>query len=172
MGREFGYESLTAAVEQALDLGCGDVAAIRHRLMSDQLQHTVGEPIEIGALSAYERPLPTMIEYDRLLQGCRHEPSDHLCFSFESSGDFARNDLKECWQTQRLLPDRRIWMEPSANALVTASRRPLVSVRAWTIGNIPFAPQDGHKSGALSGTIALSGSDVDETNSSSRLALP
>lgn len=26
------------------------------------------EPIEIGALSAYERPLPTMIEYDRLLQ--------------------------------------------------------------------------------------------------------
>jgi hypothetical protein len=68
MGREFGYESLTAAVEQALDLGCEDVAAIRHLLMSDQLQHTVGEPIEIGALSAYERPLPTMIEYDRLLQ--------------------------------------------------------------------------------------------------------
>jgi hypothetical protein len=68
MGREFGYENLTAAVEQALDLGCEDVAAIRHLLMSDQLQHTVGEPIEIGALSAYERPLPTMIEYDRLLQ--------------------------------------------------------------------------------------------------------
>jgi hypothetical protein len=68
MGREFGYESLTAAVEQALDLGCEDVAAIRHILMSDQLQHTVGEPIEIGALSAYERPLPTMVEYDRLLQ--------------------------------------------------------------------------------------------------------
>jgi hypothetical protein len=68
MGREFGYESLTAAVEQALDLGCEDVAAIRHLLMSDQLQHTVGEPIEIGALSAYERPLPTMVEYDRLLQ--------------------------------------------------------------------------------------------------------
>ncbi len=66
MGREFGYEQLTAAVQQALDLGCGDVAAIRHLLLSDQLQHTAGEPIEIGALSAYERPLPTMIEYDRL----------------------------------------------------------------------------------------------------------
>jgi hypothetical protein len=66
MGREFGYEKLTAAVEQALDLGCGDVAAIRHLLMSDQLRHAVGEPIEIGTLSAYERPLPTMIEYDRL----------------------------------------------------------------------------------------------------------
>jgi len=50
MGREFGYEKLTAAVEQALDLGCEDVAAIRHLLLSDQLQHTVGEPIEIGAL--------------------------------------------------------------------------------------------------------------------------
>jgi hypothetical protein len=66
MGREFGYEKLTAAVEQALDLGCEDVAAIRHLLLSDQLRHAVGEPIEIGALSAYERPLPTMIEYDRL----------------------------------------------------------------------------------------------------------
>jgi hypothetical protein len=69
IGREFGYEKLTTAVEQALDLGCGDVAAIRHLLMSDQLQHTVGETIEIGALSAYESPLPTMIEYDRLFSG-------------------------------------------------------------------------------------------------------
>jgi hypothetical protein len=32
--------------------------------MSDQLRHSVGEAIEIGSLSAYERPLPTMIEYD------------------------------------------------------------------------------------------------------------
>jgi transposase len=69
MGSEFGYEKLAIAVEQALDLGCGDVAAIRHLLMSDQLQHTVGEAIEIGALSAYERPLPTMIEYDQLFSG-------------------------------------------------------------------------------------------------------
>ncbi|WP_051979314.1 hypothetical protein [Edaphobacter aggregans] len=66
IGREFGYARLTTAVEQALDLGCADVAAIRHLLLSDQLQHAVGEAIEIGALSAYERPLPSMIEYDRL----------------------------------------------------------------------------------------------------------
>ena len=69
MGREFGYEKLTAAIEQALDLGCGDVAAIRHLLLSDQLQHTVGEAVDIGSLSAYERPLPTMLEYDRLFSG-------------------------------------------------------------------------------------------------------
>ena len=34
--------------------------------MTDQLQHPVAEVIEIGALAAYERPLPTMIEYDQL----------------------------------------------------------------------------------------------------------
>jgi transposase len=59
MGREFGYEKLTGAIDQALDLGCRDVAAIRHLLQADQLQHVAGEAIEIGALSAYERPLPT-----------------------------------------------------------------------------------------------------------------
>ena len=35
--------------------------------MSDQLQHAVQETVEIGALAAYERPLPTMIEYNQLL---------------------------------------------------------------------------------------------------------
>ncbi len=69
MGREFGYAKLTAAVDQALEMGCADVAAIRHLLMSDQLRHSVGEAIEIGSLSAYERPLPTMIEYDQLFSG-------------------------------------------------------------------------------------------------------
>jgi hypothetical protein len=66
IGRESGYAKLTTAIEQALDLGCADVAAVRHLLMSDQLRHTVGEALDIGSLSAYERPLPTMIEYDQL----------------------------------------------------------------------------------------------------------
>ena len=48
---------------------CADVAAIRHLLMSDQLRHTAGEAIEIGALSAYERPLPSIVEYDQLFSG-------------------------------------------------------------------------------------------------------
>ena len=73
LGREFGHAQLATAVEQALDLGCGDVAAIRHLLMSDQLRHSVAETIEIGALSAYERPLPTMVEYDRLFSGTMRE---------------------------------------------------------------------------------------------------
>ncbi len=66
IGREAGYGKLTAAIEEALDLGCADVAAIRHLMMSDQLSHTVGEAVDIGSLSTYERPLPTMIEYDQL----------------------------------------------------------------------------------------------------------
>jgi transposase len=67
MGCEFGYAKLETTVAQALELGCTDVAAIRHLLMSDQLQHAAVETVEIGMLTAYERPLPTMMEYNQLL---------------------------------------------------------------------------------------------------------
>ena len=67
LGCEFGYVKLETSVEQALVLGCTDVAAIRHLLMSDELQHAVATTVEIGALAAYERPLPTMAEYNQLL---------------------------------------------------------------------------------------------------------
>jgi len=67
MGREFGHAKLGTAVVDALALGCTDVAAIRHLLMADQLMHAAQANIEIGALAAYERPLPTMIEYNQLL---------------------------------------------------------------------------------------------------------
>ena len=67
MGREFGYAKLEASVAQAIEWGSTDVAAIRHLLMTEQLQHGVRETIEIGALTAYERPMPTMAEYGQLL---------------------------------------------------------------------------------------------------------
>lgn len=69
MGREFGYAKLEASVGQALELGSTDIAAIRHLLMSDQLQHAPTGSVEIGTLSVYERPLPTMAQYDQLLSG-------------------------------------------------------------------------------------------------------
>ena len=69
MGREFGYAKLEVGVGQALKLGSTDIAAIRHLLMSEQLQHGAAESVEIGVLSAYERPLPTMSQYDQLLSG-------------------------------------------------------------------------------------------------------
>jgi len=67
MGREFGYAKLESSVAQALALGCTDEAAIRHLLMSDGLQHAAATTVEIGVLAAYERPLPTMTEYNQLL---------------------------------------------------------------------------------------------------------
>jgi transposase len=67
LGREFGYAKLEASVSQAMELGCTDVAAIRHLLMTDELQHAAVTTVEIGALAAYERPLPTMAEYSQLL---------------------------------------------------------------------------------------------------------
>ena len=67
LGREFGYVKLEASVAQALVLGYTDVAAIRHLLVGDELQHAVATTVEIGALAAYERPLPTMAEYNQLL---------------------------------------------------------------------------------------------------------
>jgi len=67
LGHEFGYGKLETRVAEALVLGCTDVAAIRHLLMSDELQHAVASTVEIGALAAYERPLPTMAEYNQLL---------------------------------------------------------------------------------------------------------
>ena len=67
MGREFGYAKLESSVAQALVLGCTDEAAIRHLLMSDGLQHAAAMTVEIGVLTAYERPLPTMTEYNQLL---------------------------------------------------------------------------------------------------------
>jgi hypothetical protein len=35
--------------------------------MTDQLGHGVAETVEIGGLAAYERPLPTLSEYNQLL---------------------------------------------------------------------------------------------------------
>jgi transposase len=67
LGRQFGFTKLEASVEQALALGCTDVAAIHHLLMTDQLGHGAAETVEIGALVAYERPLPTLSEYNQLL---------------------------------------------------------------------------------------------------------
>lgn len=68
LGREHGHQRLREAVERALQAGCSDVAAVRY-LLGVQAE-VAGRPVEavdIGALSRYERPLPTMAEYDRLL---------------------------------------------------------------------------------------------------------
>ena len=67
MTRQHGHEQLKQAIEKALATGCSDPAAVRHLLNAGALSHVVCEAIDIGLLERYERPLPVMNEYDRLL---------------------------------------------------------------------------------------------------------
>ena len=68
LGRVHGYRELEQAVDQALQLGCFDVGAVRLLLHADRESQECPEPVEIGALSCYDRPQPDLGEYDRLLR--------------------------------------------------------------------------------------------------------
>ena len=67
LGSREGCDRLRTAVEQALSLGCQDVAAIRHLLLAGRLTKPPVAAIEIGVLARYERPQPVMNNYDQLL---------------------------------------------------------------------------------------------------------
>jgi transposase len=62
-----GHQRVRGAIEAALSLGCSDAAAIRHLLQADDLVHAQGTLVEVGALARFERPLPVLTDYDRLL---------------------------------------------------------------------------------------------------------
>ncbi len=82
LGRRCGQEKLRAAVEQALALGCRDSAAVRYLLSASLLERAVRSPLAVGdaalsseqALAAFERPLPTVTDYDQLLVGLTRGP--------------------------------------------------------------------------------------------------
>ena len=68
LGRGHGYDRLRKAVEQALALGGSDVELIRYLLQFDNLKDQRSlEQIDVGWLRRYERPLPNLSDYDRLL---------------------------------------------------------------------------------------------------------
>jgi transposase len=67
LGRTHGQGRLREAVEEALALGCTDAAAVRYLLTPRQALPTRPIPVEIGRLCAFERPLPDVGDYDRLL---------------------------------------------------------------------------------------------------------
>lgn len=69
LGRKHGYQRLAAAVSQALGLGCSDGGAVRYLLgaSNGELRHRRTEAIEVGALARYERGMPVLSGYDRLL---------------------------------------------------------------------------------------------------------
>ena len=66
LGREHGYEPMRQAIEQALSLGGSDVAVIRYLLERTELRAPAAA-LEVGWLDRYERPLPNLQDYDRLL---------------------------------------------------------------------------------------------------------
>lgn len=67
LGTGEGWDRLRAAVEQALSLGCQDVAAIRHLLVAGRLAKPAVAAIDVGVLARYERPQPVLSSYDQLL---------------------------------------------------------------------------------------------------------
>jgi transposase len=67
LGRAHGYAALRGAIDAALALGCTDAGAVRHLLTARTLDRTQPEAVDVGALARFERPLPTIGEYDRLL---------------------------------------------------------------------------------------------------------
>jgi transposase len=67
LGRTHGQAKLLGAIDAALVLGCTDEAAVRHLVGAQQLEHARPEAVEVGLLAQFERPLPTLGEYDQLL---------------------------------------------------------------------------------------------------------
>jgi hypothetical protein len=67
LGQRHGRPRLQEAIEQALASQCVDAAAVQHLLQAQELQHVCCEPMELGFLARYQRPLPVLNEYDQLL---------------------------------------------------------------------------------------------------------
>jgi transposase len=69
VGRDCGYDALRGAIEKTLEIGCSDVSAVLLLLNAAWAQRRESpEAVEIGALSRYDRPQPTLENYDQLLQ--------------------------------------------------------------------------------------------------------
>jgi len=66
-----GWAAVKEAVEQALALGCSDESAVPCLLNQAKaaISPATLSPEELGSLSRYDRPLPEMSGYDRLLAG-------------------------------------------------------------------------------------------------------
>jgi len=67
LDRVHGSVKLKQAIESAMDLGCPHLAAVQYLVTADRLARSVPEMVDIGLLERYERPMPVMTGYDRLL---------------------------------------------------------------------------------------------------------
>jgi len=68
LGKKHGYPELERAVKQALDLGCFDVSAVALLLRPDPGPQICRDSLAVGVLSRYDRPQPSLSDYDQLLQ--------------------------------------------------------------------------------------------------------
>jgi hypothetical protein len=69
LGRQFGHDHLRTAVAATVSHGACDVAAVRYLLTEAGLHKSRPDPIDVGALARYDRPLPNLADYDTLLCG-------------------------------------------------------------------------------------------------------
>ena len=69
LGRTHGFDALREAIEKTVAIGCMDVSAVVLLLHAGrgELRETAG-PVDIGSLSRYDRPQPTLTDYDQLLR--------------------------------------------------------------------------------------------------------
>lgn len=69
LGRRHGYTALKRAIEWAMEAGAGDAAAVRYRLNELVDGRPSGcEAVRVEKLTPYERPLPSVADYDQLLE--------------------------------------------------------------------------------------------------------
>lgn len=76
LGRRVGYQPLSAAITQALDLGAADAGAVRYLLSASMLEAASVPPVELSladvsspqAGAHFTRPLPQLAAYDTLLE--------------------------------------------------------------------------------------------------------
>ena len=67
LGREHGPARVRQAVEEALQLGCSDVGAVRYLLDgASRERQPAPAPVDLGALNRYDRPQPQLDDYERL----------------------------------------------------------------------------------------------------------
>jgi hypothetical protein len=65
--REHGAERVREALEAALEMGCANLSAIQYLLCVDHREQAPSpHPGDIGVLSQYDRPQPSLEAYEQL----------------------------------------------------------------------------------------------------------
>lgn len=67
LGQEFGHDRLRTAITTTVSLGACDVGAVRYLLTEARLNKPRAAPIDVGELARYDRPMPSVADYDTLL---------------------------------------------------------------------------------------------------------